>query len=60
MSFKYALFKPRESDRNFLISVFLMTAKMLVFAVLLISLAAAGLVSGVAKAWVDTCPELDI
>ena len=36
MSFKYALFKPRESDRNFLISVFLMTAKMLVFAVLLI------------------------
>ena len=60
MSFKYALFKPRESDRNFLISVILMTAKMLVFAILLISLAAAGVVSGVAKAWVDTCPELDI
>ncbi len=60
MSFKYALFKPRESDRNFLISVVLMTAKMLLFAILVIGLAGAGVLGGIAKAWVDTCPELDI
>ena len=38
MSFKYAIFKPRESARNFLLSVLLMTVKMLFFAVLLIAI----------------------
>jgi len=28
--------------------------------VLLIGIACAGLVVGIAKAWVDTCPELDV
>lgn len=60
MSFKYSMFKPRESARSFIFSVVIMTMKMLVFAILLISLAGAGLLGGIAKAWVDTCPELDL
>lgn len=60
MSFRYALFKPRESARNFLLSVLMMTVKMLFFSILLISLCLAGVLGGVAKAWIDTCPELDI
>ena len=60
MSLKYAMFKPRESARSFIFSVVMMTLRMLVFAVLLISLAGAGILGGVAKAWVDTCPELDL
>ena len=60
MSFKYAVFKPRESERNFLLSVMMMTVKMLFFSILLISLCLAGVVGGVAKAWIDTCPTLDI
>ena len=54
MSFKYAIFKPRESARNFLISVMLMTVKMLFFAVLLIAIGGAGIIGGFAKAWVFT------
>ncbi len=57
---KYAIFKPRESDRNFLFSVILMTIKMLFFVILLIGLAGAGLVAGIAKGWVDTAPDLDL
>ena len=60
MSFKYAVFKPRESERGFLFSVVVMTAKMLIFSVLLIGICVGGVVGGVAKAWVDTCPNLDI
>ncbi len=57
---KYAIFKPRESDRNFLFSVILMTVKMLFFVVLLIGITGAGLVAGIAKGWVDTAPDLDL
>jgi len=60
MSLKYAIFKPRESERNFLIAVVMMTAKMLFFSILLIGLCLSGVVGGVGKAWIDTCPELDI
>ena len=37
-----------------------MTAKMLFFAVLLIGLCLGGVLGGVAKAWIDTCPDLEI
>lgn len=57
---KYAIFKPRESDRNFLFAVILTTIKMLFFVILLIGLSGAGLVAGVAKGWVDTAPDLDL
>lgn len=60
MSLKYSVFKPRESARNFLLSVIMMTAKMLFFVILLIGVAGAGVLGGVAKAWVDTCPDLDL
>ena len=60
MSLKYTLFKPRESARNFLISVVMMTVKMLFFAVLLIGICLGGVLGGVAKAWIDTCPDLEI
>ena len=55
---KYAIFKPRETDRNFLFAVILTTVKMLFFVVLLIALTSAGLVAGIAKGWVDTAPDL--
>ena len=57
---KYFLFKPRESERNFIFSVLLMTIKMLVFVVLLIGLSGVGALAGIAKAWVDTAPDLDL
>lgn len=57
---KYAIFKPRETDRNFLFAVILTTVKMLFFVVLLIALTGVGLVAGIAKGWVDTAPDLDL
>ena len=60
MSIKYAIFKPRESDKNFILSVLFMTMRMLFFAVLIIGLSCTGLVVGVGKAWVDTTPTLDL
>ena len=60
MSAKYVIFKPRERERNFLVSVLFMTMRMLFFVVLLIGLSCGGLVVGVAKAWMDTTPDLDL
>ena len=60
MSLKYSIFKPRESEKNFILSVLFMTMRMLFFVVLLIGLSCTGLVAGVGKAWVDTTPDLDL
>ena len=60
MSGKHSIFKPRDVDRNFILSVAVMTAKMLFFVVLLIGVALAGVGVGVAKAWIDTAPALDL
>lgn len=60
MSRKYTIFKPRETEKNFLLSVVFMTVRMLFFVVLLIGLSCTGLVVGVAKAWIDTTPDLDL
>ena len=57
---KYILFRPRDRERNFILSVLMMTVKMLFFVVLLIGVAAMGLGIGVGKAWVDTAPALDL
>ena len=57
---KYAIFKPRESDRNFLFAVLMLTVKMLFFVILLIGLIGGGVVAGVAKGWVDTAPDLNL
>lgn len=60
MKKKYVVFKPRERERSFVLSVVLMTAKMLFFVVLLIGISCSGLVVGLAKAWIDTTPDLDL
>ena len=60
MSLKYAIFKPRETEKSFVLSVVFMTMRMLFFVVLLIGLSCSGLAAGVAKAWIDTTPDLDL
>ncbi len=57
---KYIVFKPRERGRSFVLSVVMMTVKMLFFVVLLIGISCSGLVAGLAKAWIDTTPDLDL
>ncbi|MBQ6594752.1 MAG: transglycosylase domain-containing protein [Clostridia bacterium] len=57
---KYSVFKPRERGRSFLLSVFLMTVRMLIFVILLIGISASGLAFGIAKAWIDTTPTLNL
>ena len=59
-SLKYAVFKPRERERNFLLSVLFLTVKMLFFIVLLLGVSVSGLAIGMAKAWGDTTPDLDL
>ncbi len=54
------MFEPRERDRSFILSVVMMTAKMLFFMVLLIGIGGSGIAAGVAKAWIDTVPDLDL
>ena len=56
----YALFRPRDRENNFILSVAMTTVMMLFFVVLLIGVAALGLGVGVGKAWVDTSPMLDL
>ncbi|MBO6062148.1 MAG: hypothetical protein J6P98_08580, partial [Clostridia bacterium] len=53
------LFKRRKTARPFLLSVLFDVLKVVALAVLLIGVAGFGLVMGVAKAYVDTTPELD-
>ena len=47
MSLQYAIFRPRESERSFLISVLMTAIKMLFFAVLLIGITGGGVLAGV-------------
>lgn len=54
-----SIFKPRVRQGNFLFSVVLTTAKMLFVVILLIAVCGTGILMGVAKAWVETAPELD-
>lgn len=53
-------FKPRNTDGNFLFAVLLTTAKMLFIVVLILGVAGTGLLLGVAKAWVETAPAMDL
>ena len=54
------LFEPRERDKSFILDVILTSAKMLVLIVLMIGIGGGGLLAGVAKAWIDTVPSLDL
>ena len=52
-------FVPRTKN-HFLLSVIMTTGKMLMLALLVMSVALGGLIVGVAKAWVETMPTLDL
>ena len=53
-------FKPRTKEDNFLLSVIMATGKMLFLTILILCVAGGGLLVGVAKAWVETMPTLDL
>ena len=55
-----SLFKARTRDRSFLFSVILTTAKMLFITLLILAVAGTGVLMGIAKAWVETAPQLDM
>ncbi len=53
-------FRPRTRQSSFLLSVIMTTGKMLMLSALIIMVACGGLLVGVAKAWVETMPSLDL
>ena len=53
-------FAPRTKDSNFILSVIMTTGKMLMLTILVLCVACGGLLVGVAKAWVETMPSLDV
>ena len=55
-----SIFKPRTKERNFLLEVIMTTAKLFFVVALLVGVALSGLLVGVAKAWVETMPALDL
>lgn len=60
MSKQRPLFVPRGEYKSFILTTILTTVKMLVLLILVVSFAAGGIVMGVAKAWIDTSPDLDL
>ncbi len=57
---KFTIFKPRLSKPNFILSVLVNAVRILVVVTLLAGLALAGAVVGIAKAYVETAPTLDL
>lgn len=55
-----SIFKSQMRDKSFLLALVVMTFKMLLICLLLVAVAGTGLLVGVAKAWVETAPELDL
>lgn len=53
-------FTARRREQNFILEVLLTTAKVLFISVMIIAVTGAGLLLGVAKAWLDTTPLLDL
>jgi len=53
-------FKPRTRNGNFLFAVIMTTMKMLFIVVLILAVTGTGLLVGVAKAWIETAPALDL
>jgi len=60
MSKQRPLFVPRSGYTNFVLSVAMTTVKMFVIVVLIAGMSLSGLLMGIAKAWVNTSPELDL
>lgn len=57
---KRTIFKPRSRKPSFILAVLINSFRMLVLLVLLFGLAGLGAVVGVAKAYMDTAPTLDL
>lgn len=53
-------FTPRKREPNFFLEVVLTTVKVLFLTVLIIAVTGTGLLMGVAKAWLETTPDLDL
>jgi len=60
MSKQKLLFVPRGEYKSFILSTILTTCKMIILLVLIAAFSCSGLVMGVAKAWVDTAPDIDL
>ncbi|MCR4577587.1 MAG: transglycosylase domain-containing protein [Clostridiales bacterium] len=60
MSKQKPLFVPRGEYKSFILSTILTTVKMLLVLALIAVFAGGGVIMGVAKAWVDTAPEIDL
>ncbi len=60
MSKQNPLFVPRSGYSNFILSVCMTTVKMLFMVVLIACVSFGGILMGIAKAWVDTTPTLDL
>ncbi|MBQ9832704.1 MAG: PBP1A family penicillin-binding protein [Clostridia bacterium] len=54
------LFVERDNQRSFVLAVFFNSLKILAVMVILVGAIGCGLIMGIAKAYVDTTPELDI
>ncbi|MBR0464064.1 MAG: hypothetical protein IJJ23_06725, partial [Clostridia bacterium] len=50
----------RTKQRNFVLEVIMTTAKLFFIVALIVGVTGAGLLVGVAKAWVETMPVLDL
>ena len=57
---RFSLFKPRDKQPNFILSVVVSTVALLLVAVLVLGMGGFGAVMGIAKAYYDTTPELDV
>ncbi len=57
---RFSIFKPRLGRPNFIIAVLVNAARLLALGVLLLGLALGGAVLGIAKAYVETAPSLDL
>ena len=55
-----SMFKRRTRQRNFVLEVIMTTAKLSFVVALIVGVALSGLLVGVAKAWVETMPALDL
>ncbi|MCR4622264.1 MAG: transglycosylase domain-containing protein [Clostridiales bacterium] len=60
MSKQKPLFVPRGEYKSFILSTILTTLKMLLVLALIAVFAGGGVIMGIAKAWVDTAPEIDL
>ena len=57
---KRSIFKPRTKERNFLLSVLVTAVHLTVILAVCLGLAGVGAVIGIAKAYMDTAPDLDL